>query len=154
MTPCEQHDIGGATGVRRYTGTISYSRDSSQPKDWTLVSCISCIGGQIFYHCATWLKYPQTHTHIHIHTHREWKQKISSLLSLLVTSLRCQNHSGVFSDFHFFHIKEMVMAYVRVTSALDSYVLQEVSPVQNWARLSLQFSFQNAHPPMFCSWDL
>ena len=31
--------------------TISSSRGSSQPKDWT---CISCIDRQILYHCATW----------------------------------------------------------------------------------------------------
>ena len=33
---------------------ISYSRDSSQPKDWTHISYISCLGRQIFYHCVTW----------------------------------------------------------------------------------------------------
>ena len=33
---------------------ISFSRGSSQPTDWTHVSCISCTGGQILYHCATW----------------------------------------------------------------------------------------------------
>ena len=33
---------------------ISYSRGSSQPRDWTRVSFISCIGRQILYHCATW----------------------------------------------------------------------------------------------------
>ena len=32
---------------------ISYSRGSSQPRDWTLVSCISCIGRWIPYHCST-----------------------------------------------------------------------------------------------------
>ena len=32
---------------------ISSSRGSSQPRDQTHVSCVSCIGGQIFYHCAT-----------------------------------------------------------------------------------------------------
>ena len=30
---------------------IFYSRESSWPRDWT---CISCIGRQILYHCATW----------------------------------------------------------------------------------------------------
>ena len=30
------------------------SRGSSQPRDQTHVFCISCIGGQILYHCATW----------------------------------------------------------------------------------------------------
>ena len=33
---------------------ISSSRGSSQPRDWTCVSCVSCIGRQILYHCATW----------------------------------------------------------------------------------------------------
>ena len=30
--------------------TISYYRGSSQPRDQTCVSCISCIGSQIHYH--------------------------------------------------------------------------------------------------------
>ena len=33
---------------------ISHSRESSQPSDQTHISCISCIGGQILYHCTTW----------------------------------------------------------------------------------------------------
>ena len=33
---------------------ISSSRGSSWPRDWTCVSCISCIARQILYHCATW----------------------------------------------------------------------------------------------------
>ena len=33
---------------------ISYSRGSSQPRDWTHVSCISCIDRQILNPCATW----------------------------------------------------------------------------------------------------
>ena len=32
---------------------ISFSRGSSQPGDWTCISCISCIGRQILYHCTT-----------------------------------------------------------------------------------------------------
>ena len=43
------------------TGAISYSRGSSQLRDWTRVFYISCIGRQILYHCTTaylweWLK--------------------------------------------------------------------------------------------------
>ena len=30
------------------------SRGSSQCRDWTWVSCVSCIGKWILYHCATW----------------------------------------------------------------------------------------------------
>ena len=33
---------------------ISYSRGSSWPRDQTCISCISCTGRWIFYHCATW----------------------------------------------------------------------------------------------------
>ena len=33
---------------------ISSSRGSSQSRDQTSVSCVSCIGRQIRYHCATW----------------------------------------------------------------------------------------------------
>ena len=32
----------------------SSSRGSSRPRDQIRVSCISCIGRQILYHCATW----------------------------------------------------------------------------------------------------
>ena len=34
--------------------SIFYSRGSSRPRDWTCISCISCIGMQILYHYATW----------------------------------------------------------------------------------------------------
>ena len=33
---------------------ISYSRGSSQTRDQTHISWVSCIGRQILYHCATW----------------------------------------------------------------------------------------------------
>ena len=33
---------------------ISFSRGSSQPRYWTCVSYISCLGRQILYHCITW----------------------------------------------------------------------------------------------------
>ena len=33
---------------------ISYSRGSSWPKDQTHVSCVSCTGRWILYHCITW----------------------------------------------------------------------------------------------------
>ena len=35
---------------------IFYSRGSSQPRDWTRVSSVSCIGRQIPYHCAPLLQ--------------------------------------------------------------------------------------------------
>ena len=33
---------------------ISYPRGSFWSRDWTHVSCVSCIGRQILYHCNTW----------------------------------------------------------------------------------------------------
>ena len=33
--------------------TISSSRESSQPRDWTRVYCISCFGRRILYHLVT-----------------------------------------------------------------------------------------------------
>ena len=40
--------------------SISYSRGSSQPKDQTSVSCVSCIGRRVLYHCATWCAHKTT----------------------------------------------------------------------------------------------
>ena len=39
---------------------ISSSRESSQPRDWTQVSNISCIGRRILYHCTTWEVIPKS----------------------------------------------------------------------------------------------
>ena len=33
---------------------VFYSRGSSQPRDQICVSCVSCIGQPVLYHCATW----------------------------------------------------------------------------------------------------
>ena len=33
---------------------VSYSRGFSWPRDWTHISCISCIGRQTLYHWASW----------------------------------------------------------------------------------------------------
>ena len=33
---------------------ISSSRGSSQPRDWTCVSCVPCVGRWILYHWDTW----------------------------------------------------------------------------------------------------
>ena len=34
--------------------TVSYSRGSSWPRDWTDVSCVSWFGRQGLWHCAAW----------------------------------------------------------------------------------------------------
>ena len=41
---------------------ISYSKGSSQPKDQTRISWVSCIGRCILYHCATWASESESHS--------------------------------------------------------------------------------------------
>jgi len=36
---------------------ISYSRGSSQPRNWICISYVSCVGRWILYHCPTWEAY-------------------------------------------------------------------------------------------------
>ena len=43
------------------------SRWSSQLRDQTLISCVSCIAGGFFTHWATW----EAHTHTYINTKKE-----------------------------------------------------------------------------------
>ena len=45
------HGISQARRLKQVA--ISFSRGSSQPRDWTCVSCVSCIGRRILYHWAT-----------------------------------------------------------------------------------------------------
>ena len=46
---------------------ISYLRGSSWSRDWTHLSCISCIGRQIIYHCTSWEDlYVEKHTLFYI----------------------------------------------------------------------------------------
>ena len=46
---------------------ISYSRGSFQPRDPTHVSCISCAGRRILYHCSTW----EANTFVLFHQNRK-----------------------------------------------------------------------------------
>ena len=46
------HGIFQARTLER--AAISYSRGSSWPRNQTHVSCISCAGRQILYHCPSW----------------------------------------------------------------------------------------------------
>ena len=62
LTLCNPMDCSppGSTAHRIFQArilgqvTISYLRGSSQPKVWTHVSFVSCIGRWILYHCITW----------------------------------------------------------------------------------------------------
>ena len=50
---------------------MSFSRESSQPRDQTCVFCISCIGRWILYHWATWK------THICVCVYMQFNNKES-----------------------------------------------------------------------------
>ena len=56
---------------------ISSSREFSRPRDWTHVSCTSCIGKQILYHCTTW-EAPQTHNKLNMASQAAQWQRIHS----------------------------------------------------------------------------
>ena len=47
---CPWNFPGKNTGV----GCHFLLQGISQPRDWTCISGVSCIGRQILYHCATW----------------------------------------------------------------------------------------------------
>ena len=67
---------------------ISYSRGSSQPRDQTHVSCFSCIGKQILYHCPNWKALYiniQIYVYIHAHRHMHTQANISLFLKNLFT---------------------------------------------------------------------
>ena len=49
QAPCTWDFPGKNTGV----GCISSSRGSSRPRDRTRVSCVSCFGRWVLYHCST-----------------------------------------------------------------------------------------------------
>ena len=81
------------------TVAISFSRGSSQPRDWTHVSCVFCIAGRFFTHWATWEAHIHTCVCIYIYitsmirevrVHLDfkfWEQMVLCLRSLL---LLCQ----------------------------------------------------------------
>ena len=60
------------------------SRGSSWPRDRTHISCISCIGKQVLYHCTTW-EAPNCHYNHHFEPLYLWSQ-------------------GIFHVFHFLHM--------------------------------------------------
>ena len=46
---------------------ISFSRGSFWPRDWTHVSCVSCSGKWILYHCATWETFTHAYYELNLH---------------------------------------------------------------------------------------
>ena len=65
----------------------SSSRGSFQPRDWTCVPCISCIGRRIRYHCVTWK--PRLHGVDYQYLHSLMRRCFLTLISwnLTVASL-------------------------------------------------------------------
>ena len=51
-------------GRNTAAGCHSCSRRSSPPRDWTWVSCVSCIGRWILYHCTTCEALNCSHTNL------------------------------------------------------------------------------------------
>ena len=55
VTPWTVSSVQGISQARILGQTvISHSRGSFQQRDQTRVSCVSCDGRQILYHCTTW----------------------------------------------------------------------------------------------------
>ena len=51
---CTELDTTAATWQQQQQHDVSFSKGSSRPRDQNRISCISCTGRQILYHCATW----------------------------------------------------------------------------------------------------
>ena len=78
-SPCSVHRIFQARTLEQ-VATFPYSRESSWPKDWTHISCVCCIGWNIFYYYSYLVsptyyiyvyiyKLHPAYIHIHTHTH-------------------------------------------------------------------------------------
>ena len=52
---------------------ISYSRGFSPPRDLTHLSCVSCIGMWILYHCTTWKAHKNWYRYTNIFCWNIWK---------------------------------------------------------------------------------
>ena len=83
---------------------ISYSTISFRPRDWTYVSCVSCIYRRIPYHCTAWGAHMCMHTHKHIYTHIcigiYAHKRIRSGTSLVAQWLRlCTRNVGAWVQF-------------------------------------------------------
>ena len=62
---------------------ISFSRESSRSRDWTHVSCISCIGRWVLYHCGTWEEGLYSHIKLSLNrreTHSSWTVYTNSVV--------------------------------------------------------------------------
>ena len=102
---------------------ISFSRESSWPRDRTHISCVSCIGRQILYHCATWeVQFPMAlrikRKHIHMVSEAlllfiSWNSSFSILLTAL------QPHWPCFRSLN--HVKLFMISHSWLVAFLSEY---------------------------------
>ena len=69
----------------------SFSKGSSPPRDQTIVSCVSCNGRQILYHCTAWKAMSPVLLEISINKHTTSTHPASS--SAVVLHLDCMSES-------------------------------------------------------------
>ena len=55
---------------------ISYFRGSSQPRDWTCVFWVPCVGRHILFHCTTWEDHGTSWTRGQICRPQQWKCRV------------------------------------------------------------------------------
>ena len=94
---------------------ISSSRGSSWLRDWTHVSCISCIGRWILYHCAPWEASDIQDSFL-----RHWCHQAIACVGYLPH--QCFNFMGISSSFH--HLAMSLVrseAWFAQSSAYGSY---------------------------------
>ena len=63
LCPWNFPDKNTGVGCHFLLQRVFYFKGYSQPKDQTRVSCVSCIGRQILYHCTTWLMSESSKSH-------------------------------------------------------------------------------------------
>ena len=70
--------------ILEWVAMISYPRGSCWPRDWTLVSCISCPDKRILYHCTSWETHAYTlgtsnswaKYYCYLHITQKWKLRL------------------------------------------------------------------------------
>ena len=88
---------------------ISYSRESSQPRDWTPVSCVSCTGRWVLYHlCRLGCLY-----------HFALKERTSSFLMTYIPPLPIL----LWSPWTQNHLYEILMCNISISSSLNYFLI-------------------------------
>ena len=103
-------------------GTISSSRDSSQPRDWTYISYDSYIGRWILYHWAN------------------WEAPVSFILTNYFKQVPCHWYKDFPSLTFFFFLLQVLQDYLLAISSLtlsqDKLTALIISAAQFWNLLN------------------